>query len=74
MRLTLLNRFLRFLEFLEDFSDFIAFLSAPKGLAVFVCMASYTLLLWGSCDTPTAAILASAIAMTAYSLVKQPHA
>ena len=74
MRLTLLNRFLRFLEFLEDLSDFVMFLASPKGLAVFVCMMSYSLLIGGHCDAPTAAILASAIAMTTYSLVKQPNA
>ena len=74
MRLTLLNRFLQFLKLLESIGDFIAFLFSPVGLALWVCGSSYYLLLWGQCDPPTSAILASAIAMTAYSLVKQPNA
>ena len=72
MRLALLNRFLKFLELLEDIGDFIGFLLSPVGLAVWVCGLSYYLLLWGQCDAPTSAILASAIAMTADSLVKKP--
>ena len=74
MRLALLNRFLKLLELLESIGDFIAFLLSPVGLAVWICAMSYYLLLWGQCDVPTSAILASAIAMTAYSLVKQPDA
>lgn len=74
MRLAFLNRFLRILELLEEISDFVAFLGAPTGAAVLVCLVSYNLLLWGRCDIPTATILASVVAMTVYSVVKQPDA
>lgn len=74
MRLTILSRFLRLLEFLEDITNFFAFLGASKGITAVVCLCSYSLLVWGRCDSPTAAILATAIAMTAYSLVEQPNA
>lgn len=72
MRLAFLNRFLRILELLEEISDFVAFVGAPSGAAILVCLMSYNLLLWDHCGIPTAAILASAIAMTVYSVVKQP--
>jgi len=74
MRLTLLTRFLRVLELLEELSDFAMFLGAPMGIALLICFVSYNALLWERCDIPTAAILASAIAMTVYSVVKQPDA
>lgn len=74
MRLAFLNRFLRVLELLEEISDFAAFVGAPMGVSIFVCLVSYNALLWGRCDIPRAAILASAIAMTVYSLVKEPDA
>ena len=73
MRLALLNRFLKFLELLETVGDFIAFALSPLGLAVGICGVSYYLLLWGQCDIPTAAILASAIALTVHSVLKHPY-
>ena len=74
MRLTVLSQFLQFLELLETVADFVAFLWAPVGLSVLVCGISYGMLLLGNCDVPTAAILASAIAMTVYSVTQQPDA
>lgn len=72
MRLAFLNRFLRILELLEEIADFVAFLGAPIGGSVLVCLMSYNILLWGRCDIPTAAILASTVAMTVYLMIKQP--
>ena len=73
MRLTLLNRFLQLLELLEHLGDFIAFLLSPVGATIGICAMSYYLLLWGQCDVPTSAILASAIALTAHSLMQKPN-
>ena len=70
--MAILNRFLQFLELLEQIVDFFALLGSPAGYSTLLCIFAYGMLLIGDCDSPTAAILAGAIALTLYSIVQQP--
>lgn len=70
--MAILNRFLRLLELLEQATDFAASLTTPPGIAVTVCLFSYQALLLAGCDSPSAAILASAVALTLHCGVNRP--
>ncbi|MEM9003033.1 MAG: hypothetical protein AAGE59_05825 [Cyanobacteria bacterium P01_F01_bin.86] len=70
--MAILNRLLRLLELLEQLTDFAEFLTTPAGIAVFACLASYQALLMAGCDVASAAILASATALTLHCGLNRP--
>ncbi|MBE7384320.1 MAG: hypothetical protein F6J95_023260 [Leptolyngbya sp. SIO1E4] len=70
--MALLNRFLRLLELLEQATDVVEFLTTPAGIAIATCLLSYQALLVIGCDGPSAAILASATALTLHCGLNRP--
>lgn len=70
--MAILNRFLRLLELLEHAIDCADFLTTPPGRAMMACLLSYQALLLAGCDGPTAAILASAVALTLHCGLNNP--
>ncbi|NEQ30299.1 MAG: hypothetical protein F6K04_04755 [Leptolyngbya sp. SIO4C5] len=69
--MTLLARLLQLLQFIELFLEFFEFLATPTGLAASAGIFSYVPLLQMNCEAPSAAILASAIALTLYCLLER---
>jgi len=76
--MALLNQFLRLLEFIEhlcaDLVDYGDWLTSSIGLVFNVCLLSYTGLLITGCTAPTAAILASVVALACHCVVQEPEA
>ncbi|MEL6382343.1 MAG: hypothetical protein AAFQ89_07705 [Cyanobacteria bacterium J06626_18] len=70
--MAILNRLLRFLELLEHITEFTDFLTTPTGGALLACLLSYAGLLLAGCDSPSAAILASATALTLHCGLNRP--
>ena len=70
--MAILNRLLRLLELLECIADFAEYLTTPVGIALFVCLVSYQSLLLARCDGPSAAVLASATALTVHCGLNRP--
>lgn len=70
--MAILNRFLRLLELLEQLTDLTDFLTTPAGIALLTCLFSYQVLLLADCDSPSAAILASAAALTLHCGLNRP--
>lgn len=70
--MAILHRFLQLLEFLEQTTQFIEFLTTPVGMAASACLVSYQVLLLLQCDSPSAAVLASAIALTLHCGFNRP--
>ena len=70
--MAILNRLLRFLELLEQITEFTDFLMTPVGGAMLACLLSYGGLLWVGCDGASAAILASATALTLHCGLNRP--
>ncbi|PSN16345.1 hypothetical protein C7271_20305 [filamentous cyanobacterium CCP5] len=72
--MAILNRFLRLLELLEQTSQLMEELTTPMGLALGICLFSYQALWIGGCDSSSAAILASAIALALHCGLCNPEA
>jgi hypothetical protein len=71
--MAILNRLLYILKFLETLAEFGDFLLSSVGIVLVVCLLSDQALLFAGCDVTTAAILASAIAMTLHCTLTRPN-
>lgn len=71
--MAILNRFLRLLTVIEQIAEATDHLAAPTGIAG-LCALSYEILLIAGCDAPTAAVLASAAALTVHCGCHRPKA
>jgi len=70
--MALLNRFLRLLQLLERLAEGMDFLSTPEGGSAIAALLSYQAFLMVGCDAPSAAILASASALTLHCAMNRP--
>ena len=70
--MAILNRFLRLLKLLEQAADFADWLTVPTGLTAIAALLSYQSLLLIGCDAPSAALLASATALTLHCGLNHP--
>ncbi len=71
--MAILNQLLRLLELLEQATAFAQFLTTPAGMAVGACLLSYQALLLAGCEGVSAAILASAVALTLHCGFNRPQ-
>ena len=70
--MAILNRLLRLLELLEHLIDVAEYLTTPAGVSLAVCLVSYQALMLAGCDGPSAAVLASATALTVHCGLNRP--
>ena len=70
--MAILSRLLQVLELLEQAREFAQSLTTRQSLALVACLLSYEVLLLGGCDSPSAAVLASAIALALHCGLHHP--
>jgi len=71
--MAILSRLLYVLKCLETLVEFGDFLTSAIGVVLIVCLLSDQALLLAGCDVTTAAILASAVAMTLHCTLTRPN-
>jgi hypothetical protein len=70
--MAILNRLLRLLKLLEQMVEFADYLTTPVGITLVFCLLSYQSLLLLQCDAPSAALLASVVALTLHCTLNRP--
>ena len=70
--MAILNRFLKLLELMETLSEGLNLLTTALGIAVGDCLWNYGAFLLIGCDTPTASILSSTVALTLHIVLSGP--
>lgn len=72
--MAILNQLLKVLQLLEQLQEFAQSFTTRQSLALAVCLFSYTVLLFGGCNSPSAVVLASAIALALHCGLYHPEA